>query len=143
ADGWWDVATKLTGVAKTNIQNHAVEIYKTLDVKGLDRAKVDQRIAEADAIGLDPVTCKTISLMKTQPTKLKMTQPGSTWSGVFIFEPNGKVGNDSWSITRNKLIIKRRDYSDEFIINGVDIKGRGRIDANNPNGKHDLLLTPG
>lgn len=142
ADGWWDVAAKLTGTAKTNVQNHAIEIYKTLDVKGLDRAKVDQRIAEVEAKGsFYAETNRTINLMKKQKTVWKIMYSPNGSSGTRAFSPDGKVDGDRWTIEGNKVTIHCRNHKDEFTIQGNYATGRAWIDSENPNGKWELKGT--
>ncbi|MEI7767615.1 MAG: hypothetical protein WCJ97_09295 [Phycisphaerae bacterium] len=142
ADGWWDVAAKLTGVAKTNVQNHAVEIYKTLDAKGLDRAKVDQRIAEVESKGaFDAETNRTINLVKKQKTMLKLSVPNG-WSGTMTLYPDGRVdGGNHWTLQGNKLTLHSKGYIEELTIQGSSLQGRGQISSKNPNGVHELKGT--
>jgi WD40 repeat protein len=49
ADGWWDLADRQGDLAKTNVQQHAVDWYARgwPQLAGLDRAKAESRIPDA------------------------------------------------------------------------------------------------
>jgi hypothetical protein len=46
ADGWWELADKLTGIARHNVQLHAARWYRSAlpELEGLELAKAESRI---------------------------------------------------------------------------------------------------
>jgi hypothetical protein len=80
-DGWWEAALSQPGPAKTQVQSHAIYWYRKAilgDLKGLDRAVIEKRVAVYDASHADERHSLVIDLLNLVGNQAKVTE--GSWS---------------------------------------------------------------
>jgi len=100
ADAWWVRAEKAEGISRSQLQRHAVELYRRIagDLRGLTKAKVERRLAEIDKKAAADLPIKPKVVDKDGPASLELKKladldghnPKSGMSHL-AFSPDGRL----------------------------------------------------
>lgn len=143
ADGWWSLSEKEKDRIRASMRGRAVLHYRKVQgqLNGLMAAKVDKRIKEAEADGIDTggIAQITALLLKSNRMHFKFDFPVTVEDSSLEFKPDGKVMHHafgSWQIVNGEVIVKSKaDYvqglimrmkyqQDHFLVEQYDDKGK-------------------